>query len=89
MYLDSGENNNNIAYSNANAACRTHNKCCRVQHAHYKLCLWPRGVAMGIFMWKHLIICQCTGGGMGIVKLPQAGQQAAVGRGRTVDPTAG
>ena len=33
----------------------------------------------GIFMWKRLIIFQCTGGG--IAKLPQAAQQAAVGRG--------
>ena len=31
-----------------------------------------RDVAMGIFMWKHIIIYQCTGGGMEIVKLPQA-----------------
>ena len=48
--------------------------------------LWwaGRGVAKGIFMWKHLIIFQCTDGGMGIVKLPQAVQQAAGGQGRTL-----
>ena len=49
-----------------------------------------RGVATGISMWKHLIICQCTGGGgMGIVKLPLAVQQAAGGRGARCKPPAG
>ena len=38
----------------------------------------PLGVATGIFMWKDLIMSQRTGGGMGIVKLPQAAQKAAV-----------
>ena len=31
-----------------------------------------RGIAKGIFMWKHIIIFVCAGGGMEIVsKLPQ------------------
>ena len=34
-----------------------------------------------LFMWKHVIIFQCTGGGMEIVKLPQAAQLANGGRG--------
>ena len=39
-----------------------------------------RCVAKGTFMRKHILILQCTGGGMGIVKLPQA----AVGRERAI-----
>ena len=46
-------------------------------------------VATGIFMWKHVIIFVCAGGGMGIVKLPQAAQQAAGGRGARCKPPAG
>ena len=40
-------------------------------------------------MWKHRIVFRYTGGGMGIVKLRQAAQQAAMGRGRAVNPAAG
>ena len=40
-------------------------------------------------MWKHIISSVCTGCGMEIVKLPQAAQQAAGGRGARDKPPAG
>ena len=48
------------------------------------------GVAKGIiFTWKHISIFVCTGGGIEIVKMPQAAQQAARGQGARRKPPAG